>query len=90
MNWLRIEHGENAARGLALAQGRTERIVLGVWITLLIVGVPLLAVLWSGTVFLQSYFYTEASTAIFWQAPLAAVVLTLFYGLWCLDRKSVV
>jgi hypothetical protein len=58
--------------------------VLGVWVTVLIVGVPLLAVLWSGTVFLQSYFYTEASTAIFWQAPLAAVVLTLFYGLWCL------
>jgi hypothetical protein len=58
--------------------------VLGVWITVLIVGVPLLAILWSGTVFLQGYFYTEASTAIFWQAPAAAAVLTLFYGLWYL------
>jgi hypothetical protein len=84
MGRARIEHGENAAWGLALAQGRTERIVLGVWVTVLIVGVPLLAVLWSGTVFVQGYFYTEASTAIFWQAPVAAVVLTLFYSLWCL------
>jgi hypothetical protein len=61
-----------------------ERIVLGVWVTVLIVGVTLLAVLWGGTVFVQGYFYTEASTAIFWQAPVAAVLLTLFYGLWCL------
>jgi hypothetical protein len=58
--------------------------VLGVWVTVLIVGVTLLAVLWGGTVFLQGYFYTEASTAVFWQAPAAAAVLTLFYGLWCL------
>jgi hypothetical protein len=58
--------------------------VLGVWVSVLIVGVALLAVLWGGTAFLQGYFYTEASTAIFWQAPAAAVVLTLFYGLWCL------
>jgi hypothetical protein len=76
--------GEKAACGLAPAQARTERIVLGVWVTVLIVGVTLLAVLWGGTAFLQSYFYTEASTAIVWQAPVAAVVLTLFYGLWCL------
>ena len=58
--------------------------MLGVWVTVLIVGVTLLALLWGGTLFLQGYFYTEASTAIFWQAPVAAVVLTLFYGLWCL------
>ena len=58
--------------------------MLGVWVTVLIVGVTLTALLWGGTAFLQSYFYTEASTAIFWQAPAAAAVLTLFYGLWCL------
>jgi hypothetical protein len=58
--------------------------VLGVWVTVLIVGVALLALLWGGTAFLQSYFYTEVSTAIFWQAPAAAAALTLFYGLWCL------
>jgi hypothetical protein len=58
--------------------------VLGVWVTLLIVGVTLMVVLWAGTTFLQGYFYTEVSTHVFWQAPAAAAALTLFYGLWCL------
>jgi hypothetical protein len=58
--------------------------VLGVWVTVLIVGVTLMVVLWAGTTFLQGYFYTEVSTDVFWQAPAAAAALTLFYGLWCL------
>jgi hypothetical protein len=62
----------------------TERVVLSVWITLLIVGVTLMVILWAGTAFLQGYFYTEVSSSIFWQAPAAAAALTLFYALWCL------
>jgi hypothetical protein len=58
--------------------------VLSVWVTVLIVGVTLMVVLWAGTTFLQGYLYTEVSTDVFWQAPAAAAVLTVFYGLWCL------
>jgi hypothetical protein len=58
--------------------------VLGVWVTVLIVGITLLAVLWGGGTFLQGYLYTEVPRSIVWQAPAAAAVLTLFYGLWCM------
>jgi hypothetical protein len=58
--------------------------VLGVWVIVLIVGLTLLVLLWGGGGFLQGYIYTEPSSGLFWQAPAAAVVLTLFYALWCL------
>jgi hypothetical protein len=58
--------------------------VLGVWVTVLIVGVTLLVLLWGGGTFLQAYFYTEPSAGLFWRAPAAAAALTLFYALWCL------
>jgi hypothetical protein len=58
--------------------------VLGVWVTVLIVGVTLLVLLWGGGTFVQAYFYTEPSSGMFWQAPAAAASLTLFYALWCL------
>jgi hypothetical protein len=58
--------------------------VLGLVLVVVVVGVTLTVVLWAGTLFLQSYLYTEATTDIFWQAPAAGLVLTLFFGLWCL------
>jgi hypothetical protein len=58
--------------------------VTGLLLVLLVVGVTLTVVLWAGTVYLQSYFYTEASTDVFWQAPAAAAALTLFFTVWCL------
>jgi hypothetical protein len=70
--------------GDKLAVGGTERAVGGLLLILLVVGVTLTVLLWGGTVFLQGYYYTEASTDVFWQAPVAGAVLTLFFGLWCL------
>jgi hypothetical protein len=61
--------------------------VTGLILILLVVGVTLMVVLWAGTIYLQSWFYTEASTDVFWQAPAAAAVLTLFFGLWCLIAR---
>src|SRR4051812_24069436 len=75
--------GEHAACGQAFTQARSERLVLGVWVTVLIVGVTLFALLWGGALFLQGYFYTEPAAGLSWRAPAAAGALTLFYGLWC-------
>src|SRR5262245_10165140 len=63
---------------------RTEHPVAGLLFTILVVGITLTVALWAGTIFLQSYLYTEASTDVFWQAPAAGAALTLFYFLWCL------
>jgi hypothetical protein len=39
--------------------------------------------LWVGTLFIQSYIYTEATPGLPWQAPAAGLVLGAFLGLWC-------
>jgi hypothetical protein len=51
---------------------------------LLLVGVVLAGFLYVGALFLQRYFYTEPAEQLPWGAPVAAGVLTLFLGLWCL------
>jgi hypothetical protein len=56
--------------------------VFSLLLVVVLIGVVLTAALWFGTLFLQSYFYTEPSGGVFWQAPLAAGVLTLFYLFW--------
>jgi hypothetical protein len=58
--------------------------VLSLFLVIVLLAVVLTAALWFGTVFLQSYFYTEPSDGVFWQAPLAACLLTLFYLGWSL------
>jgi hypothetical protein len=60
------------------------RAVLSLFVVLLILAVVLTAALWFGTLFLQSYLYTEPSGGVFWQAPVAAGVLTFFYMCWSL------
>lgn len=57
-------------------------------VTLLVIGVTVTVVLWAGTVFLHGFWYTEASTAINWQAPAAGAAITLFYFLWCLINAN--
>ena len=37
---------------------------------------------WAGTLFIQTYIYTEATPAIRWQAPAAAALMTAFVALW--------
>jgi hypothetical protein len=58
--------------------------VLGLLVTLLLVGVTLAVLLWAGTVFLQGYWYTEPNPDAYWQGPAAAGALTLFLLVWCL------
>jgi hypothetical protein len=47
------------------------------------IGISVAVVLAIGTMFFHSFFYTESSTSALWQAPIAAVVLTLFLSFWC-------
>jgi hypothetical protein len=44
--------------------------------------IVLIVVLWGGTYFFQGYIYTEPSSGIFWQAPLAAGFLMFGYLIW--------
>jgi hypothetical protein len=55
---------------------------------LVLVGGTLLVLLWAGTLFMQGYFYTDATAQIYWQAPASAAVLTLFLFLWCFLNAS--
>jgi hypothetical protein len=61
-----------------------EPTVLSLLLVMVVLAVVLTAALWFGTVFLQSYFYTEPSGGVAWQAPLAAALLTGFFLFWSL------
>jgi hypothetical protein len=58
--------------------------VLVLLLIFLITFATLTVLLWAGTVFFQGYIYTEPSEQVYWQAPAAAGVLSLFLTLWCL------
>lgn len=63
--------------------------MLTLLLILLITGLGLAVLLYAGALFLQGYIYTEPSRELYWQAPAAAGVLTLFLMLWCvLDANS--
>ncbi len=49
---------------------------------LLVTGVTLAVLLYVGAIFFQGYFYTEPSAQVYWQAPAAGAVLTVFLTLW--------
>src|SRR3989442_1720314 len=51
---------------------------------LIVTAVSLTVILWAGTFFFQGYIYTEPSPGIFWQAPVAAALLTFGYTIWVL------
>jgi hypothetical protein len=36
-----------------------------------------------GTIFIQSYVFTEPATGLAWRAPVAALVMGLFFTFWC-------
>jgi hypothetical protein len=42
----------------------------------------LTALLWFGSLFAQTYFYTAPADGIYWKAPAAAGILTAFYFVW--------
>jgi len=59
-----------------------ETRVLSLLLALFVVAVVLALVLWLGSVFAQSYFYTEPAGGLFWRGPAAAAVLVLFLLFW--------
>ena len=63
--------------------------MLTLLLILLITGLGMAVLLYVGAMFFQGYIYTEPSRELYWQAPAAAGVLTLFLMLWCvLDANS--
>src|SRR5580704_3491602 len=49
---------------------------------LVLLAFVLAVVLWGGSLFAQSYYYTEPAGGLFWRAPLAASILCIFFLLW--------
>ena len=52
------------------------------WLLLLVWAV-LVAVFWGGSLWLQDYLYNEPASRMYWRAPAAATVMTLFLACWC-------
>jgi hypothetical protein len=56
--------------------------VLGLVLTHLLIWITLLVLFWAGTAWLQGYIYSEPSSQLFWRAPVAAAIITLWLGFW--------
>jgi hypothetical protein len=61
-----------------------ESRVLNLWLLLLVATVSIIVFLWIGTLFLQGYIYTEPTPGLFWQAPVAGLVVGGFLAFWCM------
>jgi hypothetical protein len=57
--------------------------VLYFWLMMAVVAVALMLVMWVGSLFLQSYIYTEPAQQLTWGAPAAAALLAAFLAWWC-------
>src|SRR5262249_35897444 len=66
----------------ALGRPCLENRVLSLLLTLVVMGIVLAVVLWLGSAFAQTYFYTEPAGGLFWRGPAAAAVLTGFLLFW--------
>ena len=49
---------------------------------ILLLAVVLAVALWGGSLFAQSYLYTEPASGLLWRAPAAAGILAFFYLFW--------
>lgn len=58
--------------------------MLTLLLILVAVTVGLVALLWSGTLLAQGYFYDSPTDGLHWRAPAAAAVITVFLAVWCL------
>jgi len=56
------------------------------WLILMLVvlAATLIVLLWGGSYFFQGYIYTEPSPGIYWQGPLAGIVMATGFTVWCL------
>jgi hypothetical protein len=62
--------------------------MLSLLFLLLLMGGGLVVLLWGGALFLQNYLYTGPMEGLHWRGPVAALVLTGFFGLWCVYEAS--
>ncbi len=59
------------------------------WLVLALAFFGISILLWAGTMFFQGYIYSEPVDGLYWRAPLAGLILTLFATFWCrLDYRS--
>jgi hypothetical protein len=58
--------------------------VVSLLILLLVLAVVMSLVFWLGSLFAQSYFYTEPVEGLAWRGPAAGVALAVFFLLWSL------
>ncbi len=69
--------------GLFILVKRRSLSVLSLILILIVVTIGITAVLWAGTYYFQGYIYTEPSQGIAWQAPLAGIMLSTGFSVWC-------
>jgi hypothetical protein len=58
--------------------------MVGVLLILLLVGVGVFALLWSGSLIAQGYLYESTADDLVWRAAGGAGAVAVFLGLWCL------
>lgn len=59
------------------------------WLILVLAFFGMSILLWAGTLFFQGYIYSEPVNGLYWRAPLAGLILTLFTAYWCwLDYRA--
>jgi hypothetical protein len=56
--------------------------VLGLVLTYVLIWATLLVLFWAGAAFLQGYIYSEPSSQLYWRAPAAAALITLWLAFW--------
>jgi len=56
--------------------------MLALILTILVIGVALLVLFWTGTLLAQGYFYDSPVEGLPWRAPAAAGALTVFLAFW--------
>jgi hypothetical protein len=59
-----------------------DAIVVGLYLTFLLLWAVLVVFFWAATLWFQNYIYTEAAAHMHWRALAAGTILTLFYALW--------
>lgn len=57
--------------------------MLALIVILLLTAAVLVVLFWAGTLWFQSYIYSEPTRDLHWRAPAAAAALTFFLALWC-------
>lgn len=57
--------------------------MLGLILILLLIWLFLTVVFWAGSLWVQSYIYSEPVSGLHWRAPAAGAAVTVFLALWC-------